>query len=49
VARADGNLRNLLERPSRVDRLAVADWAMALLQEIERCDFWERYKRARSP
>jgi DNA replication protein DnaC len=41
VARADGSLRNLLARLSRVDVLVVDDWAMAPLQESERRDFWE--------
>jgi DNA replication protein DnaC len=41
LARADGSLRNLLVRLSRVDVLVVDDWAMAPLQETERRDFWE--------
>ena len=41
LARADGSLRNLLARLSRVDVLVVDDWAMAPLQETERRDFWE--------
>ena len=41
LARADGSLRNLLARLSRVDVLIVDDWAMAPLQETERRDFWE--------
>ena len=41
IARADGSLRNLLARLSRVDVLVVDDWAMAPLQETERRDFWE--------
>jgi len=49
IARADGSLRNLLARLSRVDVLIVDDWAMARLSENERRDFWEiceeRYQR----
>lgn len=41
IARADGSLRNLLQRLSRADVLVVDDWAMAPLTEIERRDFWE--------
>ena len=41
VARADGSLRNLLLRLSRVDVLVVDDWAMAPMAENERRDFWE--------
>ena len=41
IARADGSLRNLLARCSRVDVLVVDDWAMAPLNESERRDFWE--------
>lgn len=41
MARADGSLRNLLLRLSRVDVLVVDDWAMAPLTETERRDFWE--------
>jgi len=41
IARADGSLRHLLTRLSRVDVLVVDDWAMAPLQESERRDFWE--------
>jgi DNA replication protein DnaC len=41
LARADGSLRNLLARLSRVDVLVVDDWAMAPMQETERRDFWE--------
>jgi DNA replication protein DnaC len=41
LARADGSLRNLLARLSRVDALVVDDWAMAPMQESERRDFWE--------
>ena len=41
LARADGSLRNLLTRLSRVDVLVVDDWAIAPMQEAERRDFWE--------
>jgi len=41
LARADGSLRNMLARLSRVDALVVDDWAMAPMQEFERRDFWE--------
>ena len=41
MARADGSLRNLLARLSRVEVLIVDDWAMAPMQETERRDFWE--------
>jgi DNA replication protein DnaC len=41
LARADGSLRNLLVRLSRIDVLVVDDWAMAPLTETERRDFWE--------
>ncbi|HEX2714169.1 MAG TPA: IS21-like element helper ATPase IstB [Candidatus Acidoferrales bacterium] len=41
LARADGSLRNLLARLSRVDVLVVDDWAMAPMQDTERRDFWE--------
>ena len=41
IAHADGSLRNLLARFSRVDVLVVDDWAMAPLNESERRDFWE--------
>ena len=48
LACADGSLRHLLARLSRVDVLVVDDWAMAPLQETERRDFWdiceERYQ-----
>lgn len=49
IAHADGSLRNVLARLSRVDVLIVDDWAMARLSENERRDFWEiceeRYQR----
>src|SRR5947208_15678476 len=41
LARADGSLRSLLARLSRIDVLVIDDWAMAPLSEPERRDFWE--------
>src|SRR6185503_15459623 len=41
IARADGSLRNLLARLSRIDVLVIDDWAMASMNEAERRDFWE--------
>jgi DNA replication protein DnaC len=41
IARADGSLRSLLVRLSRIDVLVIDDWAMAPLAEAERRDFWE--------
>jgi DNA replication protein DnaC len=41
IARADGSLRSLLARLSRIDVLVIDDWAMAPLSETERRDFWE--------
>src|SRR5246127_3174131 len=41
LARADGSLRILLARLSRIDVLVIDDWAMAPLSEPERRDFWE--------
>jgi len=41
LARADGGLRQLLERLNRIDVLVVDDWAMAPMAETERRDFWE--------
>jgi len=41
LAHADGSVRNLLARLSRVDVLVVDDWAMAPMQETERRGFWE--------
>ena len=41
IARADGSLRTLLARLSRMDVLVVDDWAMVPLSELERRDFWE--------
>src|SRR6204780_2429826 len=41
LARADGSLRTLLARLSRIDVLVIDDWAMAPLSETERRDFWE--------
>jgi len=40
LARADGSLRQLLIRLSRIDVLVIDDWAMAP-SEPERRDFWE--------
>jgi DNA replication protein DnaC len=41
MARADGSLRNLLAKLSRIDVLVIDDWAMAALSETERRDFWK--------
>jgi DNA replication protein DnaC len=41
IARADGSLRGLLARFSRIDVLVIDDWAMAPLAESEHSDFWE--------
>ena len=41
IARADGSLRLLLAKLSRIDVLVIDDWAMAPLTENERRDFWE--------
>ena len=41
MARADGSLRSLLARLSRVDVLVIDDWAMSAMSEPERRDFWE--------
>lgn len=41
IARADGSLRHLLAKLSRIDVLVIDDWAMAPLSETERRDFWE--------
>ena len=41
IAHADGSLRLLLAKLSRIDLLVVDDWAMAPLTETERHDFWE--------
>jgi len=41
MAWADGSLRGLLARVSRIDVLVIDDWAMAPLTEPERRDFWE--------
>jgi len=50
MARADGSLRSLLARLSRIDVLVIDDWAP--LSEPERRDFWEicedRYQVRRS-
>jgi DNA replication protein DnaC len=39
IARADGSLRSLLTRLSRIDVLVIDDWAMAPMSEAERRDF----------
>ena len=44
MARADGSLRSLLARLSRIDVLVIDDWAMAPLSEPERRDSWEIYE-----
>src|SRR5205085_12493618 len=41
IARADGSLRSLLARLSRIDVLLIDDWALAPMAETERRDFWE--------
>jgi DNA replication protein DnaC len=41
LARADGSLRHLLARFSRIDVLVIDDWAMTPLGEVERRDLWE--------
>ena len=41
LARADGSLRHLLARLSRIDVLVIDDWAMAPLSEAERREIWE--------
>jgi DNA replication protein DnaC len=41
LARADGSLRNLLLRLSKVDVVVVDDWAMTPLVDAEARDFWE--------
>jgi hypothetical protein len=41
MARADGSLRSLLSRVSRINVLVIDDWAMAPLSEPKRRDFWE--------
>jgi DNA replication protein DnaC len=41
LARADGSLRHLLARLSRIDVLVIDDWAMAPLNECERREVWE--------
>lgn len=41
IARADGSLRMVLAKFSRIDVLVIDDWAMAPLAENERRDFWE--------
>jgi DNA replication protein DnaC len=41
LARADGSMRQLLARLSRLDVLVIDDWAMAPLSETERRELWE--------
>jgi DNA replication protein DnaC len=41
MARADGSLRHLLARMSRIDVLVIDDFCMAPMVEAERRDFWE--------
>jgi DNA replication protein DnaC len=41
LARADGSLRTMLLRLSKIDVLVVDDWAMVPMSEDERRDFWE--------
>jgi DNA replication protein DnaC len=41
LARADGSLRHLLARLSRIEVLVIDDWAMAPLNENERREVWE--------
>lgn len=41
LAPADGSLRGLLARLSRIDVLVIDDWVMVPLSEPERRDFWE--------
>jgi DNA replication protein DnaC len=41
IARADGSLRLMLAKFSRIDLMVIDDWAMAPLSEPERRDFWE--------
>lgn len=41
LARADGSLRQLLARLSRIDVLVIDDFCMAPMVEPERRDFWE--------
>jgi DNA replication protein DnaC len=41
MARADGSLRSLLARISRIEVLVIDDFCMAPMVEAERRDFWE--------
>src|SRR4030088_1156641 len=41
MARADGSLRQLLARISRIEVLVIDDFCMAPMLEAERRDFWE--------
>jgi DNA replication protein DnaC len=50
IARADGSLRRLLARLSRIDVLVIDDWAMTPMTANEGRDFWEicedRYQKS---
>jgi len=41
IARADGSLRSVLARFSRIEVLVIDDFCMAPMAETERRDFWE--------
>ena len=41
IARADGSLRTVLARFSRIEVLVIDDFCMAPMAETERRDFWE--------
>lgn len=41
LSRADGSLRSLPARLSRIDVVVIDDWVMTSLSEPERRDFWE--------
>jgi DNA replication protein DnaC len=41
LSQADGSLRHLLARLSRIEVLVIDDWAMAPLNESERPEVWE--------
>jgi len=44
LARAEGSLRHVLPRLSRVEVWVIDDWAMAPLTETERRDLWEIFE-----
>lgn len=50
IARADGSLRRMLARLSRIDVLVIDDWAMTPMSGNEGRDFWEicedRYQKS---